>query len=88
MAELGLIAINERRQPTFWTHEIACLRRDCLRARRAYTKRNLPEHERHILGLSYKQAKKKLGITFPINVAGKEEEYCSGTFPGSSKSDL
>nr|CAI5842342.1 unnamed protein product [Callosobruchus analis] len=40
----------------WWTQEIACLRRDCLRARRAYTKRNLPDHVREILGLSYKQA--------------------------------
>nr|CAI5831552.1 unnamed protein product [Callosobruchus analis] len=52
---------KRNRGPVYWrTQEIACLRRDCLKARRAYTKRNIPDHMREIRGLSYKQAKKEL----------------------------
>nr|CAI5833301.1 unnamed protein product [Callosobruchus analis] len=49
---------KRNRGPVYrWTQEIACLRRDCLRA---YTKRNIPNHVREIHGLSYKQAKREL----------------------------
>nr|CAI5825445.1 unnamed protein product [Callosobruchus analis] len=52
---------KRNRSPAYWwTQKIACLRRDCLRARHAYTKRNIPNHVREIRGLSYKQAKKEL----------------------------
>nr|CAI5845681.1 unnamed protein product [Callosobruchus analis] len=47
-------ANTSRRGPVYWwTQEIGELRRECLKARRAYTKKNLPEHIREIRGLNW-----------------------------------
>ncbi|VEN56323.1 unnamed protein product, partial [Callosobruchus maculatus] len=55
---------TSRRSPVYWwTQEIGELRRDCLKARRAYTKKNLPEHVREIRGLNYRLIRQKLRAT-------------------------
>nr|CAH7727790.1 unnamed protein product [Callosobruchus chinensis] len=54
---------TSKRGPVYWwTQEIGELRRECLKARRAYTKKNLPEHAREIRGLNYKLARQTLRV--------------------------
>nr|CAH7758100.1 unnamed protein product [Callosobruchus chinensis] len=56
-------ANTSKRGPVYWwTQEIGELRRECLKARRAYTKKNLPEHAREIRGLNYKLARQTLRV--------------------------
>nr|CAH7764308.1 unnamed protein product [Callosobruchus chinensis] len=56
-------ANTSKRGPVYWwTQEIGELRRECLKARRAYTRKNLPEHAREIRGLNYKLARQTLRV--------------------------